>query len=107
MKQYDLDNRERFSKVITIDIMEETMEVRLVPNPVSADLDIILSEKFVGKTINIELYDITGKKVIDKTESISSGYATKSISTQNLSKGIYLLKISGKEINFSEKIVKN
>ena len=80
--------------------------VIVYPNPSTSDFSVAF--KLVhGDELTFQLYDISGKKVISKTESLSSGYTVKSIATQNLAKGIYLLKISGKEISFTQKIIKD
>jgi choice-of-anchor B domain-containing protein len=80
--------------------------VIVYPNPSNADFSVAL-KLIHSDELLFELYDISGKKVVDKTEAISSGYSVKAISTSNLARGIYLLKISGKEISYTQKIVKN
>ncbi len=94
LKQFDIGGTEKYSKIITLDIIEESMEVKLIPNPAANDVDIELSNKFIGKTINIELYDITGKKFILKQDiKITSENRTTHLNLSDLPQGSYFINV--------------
>ena len=54
-------------------------------------------------TANVKLYDILGKKVLEKTVSSTQ----KKINVSNLSKGVYLAKIEANGLSITKKIIKN
>ncbi|MFI5220831.1 MAG: YCF48-related protein [Bacteroidia bacterium] len=65
----------------------ENQELKIYPNPVANELNI---ETCFSEKLNAQLFDITGKQV---TEKISFSNST-AISTQEISGGIYFLKIT-------------
>jgi len=94
LKQFDVGGKEKFSKVITVDILEEALEVKLIPNPATTDLDIELSDNFIGRTVNIELYDVMGKKYILKQNiHISSETKINHLNLAELPKGIFFINV--------------
>ena len=77
---------------------DEFSSFRAYPNPVKNMLHIDLN---AAKTTTIEIYNILGKKVISKVIQDSGN-----INTQNLSPGIYILKISQRNTSISKKLLK-
>lgn len=83
-----------------------TNSIDIYPNPTSADISITINLKYTD-AISIEIVDVTGRKIISAKENMLAGSTTIAISTENLASGIYILKATGKEMNYSQKIVKD
>jgi choice-of-anchor B domain-containing protein len=75
------------------------------PNPTAETLYITYNIK-KNQNLVLELIDITGKRV--KSEKITGaiGNNTIALQTEEFGTGIYLLKISGDDVNYSQKIIK-
>ncbi|WP_196886253.1 T9SS type A sorting domain-containing protein [Aureivirga sp. CE67] len=99
---YFYENKEGCSSVIEIcpeilDVNEESkLQFSIKPNPAKNTIS-IQTEKQISK---IEIFDITGKKIIQK-------YNTDQINVQNLENGIYFIKIFNSRNNIiTEKFIK-
>ncbi len=77
----------------------------IYPNPTEDNFYVMLNLK-QNQELIFEIYDITGKMIFSEKQKIAYGNSTKLIKTEELSSGIYFLKISGNEINLSKKIIK-
>lgn len=108
LKQFDTDGSEQYNKVITIDIKEESVDVKLIPNPASTDLDVVLSEKFIGKTINIELFDTNGKKSsLKQNIKVESGNKTIHLNITDIPQGTYFINIITEDFStYKNKLIK-
>ena len=84
-----------------VEFQNETTKLKVYPNPVSNLLYVEIPSQY--DTANVKLYDILGKKVLEKTV-----YSTqKKINVSNLSKGVYLAKIEANGLSITKKIIKN
>lgn len=77
--------------------------IKVFPNPSNGLLNIAIA-KYSGN-LNIELYDINGRKVFNQT--MNDFNTEKSINLQSIQSGIYLLKLEGDELAFTKKIIVN
>ena len=76
---------------------------RVYPNPTNGDLNIRING-YDGK-INIQLIDINGRIV---NEYINEDFnVEKSLNLNTLQTGVYILKVSGDSLNFTQRIIKN
>lgn len=76
---------------------------RVYPNPTNDLLNIRINN-YVGK-VNIQVIDINGRIVSEyKNEDFN---IEKSLNLNSLQSGMYVLKVSGESLNFTQKIVKN
>ena len=75
-------------------------EVKVFPNPVSTDLYIEIANN--TNTVALELFDVSGKIVLQKAVSNESI----SLNMKNLPQGVYFLKISSSKKTGTYKIVK-
>lgn len=73
--------------------------IKIYPNPVKNQLSIRLN---TATETSVDIYDVLGKKVISKLI-----YNSDTISTQSLSSGIYILKITQGNASISKKLIKN
>ncbi|WP_169513154.1 T9SS type A sorting domain-containing protein [Hymenobacter aerophilus] len=103
--QLDLDGTVARSEVQTVrfDGSNSTPTVRLFPNPTSADVTLDLTQLPAG-TYRVEVLGAEGRKV---AEWPASGGQEQVLPTQNLAKGVYLLRISGHNTTQVIKLVKN
>lgn len=77
--------------------------VSIYPNPSNGQFNININQ-YSGK-VNIQIVDLNGREVYTaKNESFDS---EKAINLQMLDSGIYVLRISGNDLNYSQKIIKN
>ncbi len=78
--------------------VEATTLLKVAPNP-SSDVWYILSQYKEDRTISYELYDLSGKVIIQRKDEVLSAYSGIAISASYLAAGNYILKvIVGNEI---------
>lgn len=88
--------------ISTPDFIDNTQElaidqVRIHPNPFK---DKLLVEIPNAKKIDIKLYDMLGKKIIDET------FLSKTLDFSKLNSGIYFMKITTKYGTITRKVIK-
>ncbi|MBV1887968.1 MAG: T9SS type A sorting domain-containing protein, partial [Urechidicola sp.] len=74
-------------------------DVSVFPNPFSNSITIKLPYQSVNSNINIELYDISGRTILNMSNINFNNGLFKLENTQNISKGSYFLKITDNETN--------
>lgn len=79
----------------------------IYPNPSNGGMVSFNFSLQRGGPVDISIYDITGKLVrnVRSGEFYSIGQHTIPISTSNLSDGVYMVKLTGKNFNASEKLI--
>ena len=80
-------------------------QINIFPNPTAGNISLLYQLRN-QQDLLIELTDVTGRKIIDKTENIPAGPYSSSENIELLASGVYVLKITGKGINYSQKVVK-
>lgn len=65
-------------------------EIRLYPNPTKGDLNVLVPS-FLNK-LEVEVYNIQGKLVKSSSEKVNNGKVT--LATNNISNGIYFIKLN-------------
>jgi hypothetical protein len=80
--------------------------VQLVPNPVSvgSPLTLVLDEMLTG-TVEISIYDLTGKVVKQETITKTAPVETVNILADGMSRGMYVLKVSSNGKAGAQKIL--
>ena len=77
--------------------------VAIYPNPSNGKFNININQ--YSGTVNIQVVDMNGREVYaDKNEPFNS---EKALDLHMLESGIYVLRISGEGLNYSQKIIKN
>ena len=89
--------------LLAVDYFKNDDLVRIFPNPTNGLLNIRIN-KFVGK-LTYQLIDINGRVILNQTENNFN--IEKSINISNLESGVYILKITGNDLNYSQKLIKN
>ena len=80
----------------------QSNNIKMYPNP-ATDLVNISITNYVGD-LKVDLFDINGRLVKTKSVDFSGNY---SLDLNGLTTGVYIVKLSGSELNYSEKIVIN
>ena len=88
---------------LSVDYFETEDSFRVYPNPTNDLLNVRINN-YVGK-VNIQVIDINGRIVKElKNEDFN---IEKSLNLNNLQSGMYVLKVNGDNLNFTQKIIKN
>ncbi len=89
--------------ILSVNYFENQELFRVYPNPTNGLINVRINN-YVGK-VNIQVIDINGRIVNEyKNEDFNT---EKSLNLNNLQSGMYILKVSGDELNFTQKIIKN
>ncbi len=95
LKQFDKGNSEAiFSKVITLNTSEKINELLVIPNPASSNVILIMPDNLLGKLVYIDIYDNTGRKVVEAKSEITRDNNSFNFSVSNLPDAIYFIKVS-------------
>jgi aminopeptidase N len=79
--------------------------ISVLANPTNTTLSLKLQLNNT-KELLFELYDMNGKKVFNKAETIAAGNTQKIIDINQLADGMYLLKVTGTNISYIQKVIK-
>ena len=91
------------NRTLAIDDFTNSKGVSIYPNPSNGRFNININQ-YSGK-VNIQVVDLNGREVyIVKNELFNT---EKALDLQMLESGIYVLRISGEDLNYSQKIIKN
>lgn len=80
-------------------IKQNIEELSIYPNPVSNGKTVIYITSKLNLTKQVEFYDVLGKQIF------STVLVGKELNISNLSKGVYVLKITEKNITETKKLV--
>jgi choice-of-anchor B domain-containing protein len=97
-----------FDANVALGIHENTItdnSISVYPNPANNFISVSVKLKN-AETLKFSIYDIRGRKIMEKEENIGAGSTVKALPVQVLSEGMYVLKIEGTDIHYSQKIVK-
>ena len=79
--------------------------ISVFPNPAnnycSVNINLLQSEDIL-----FELFDVNGKKVFSKKETIGAGKSSRTLHLDQFNSGMYFLNLSGNGINSAQKIIK-
>ena len=75
-------------------------DINVYPNP--AKNEVTISSKTIKDKVNIQIFDVTGRKVLDETKVIFSGA---NLDTSKLTNGVYIIKLDSKEGSSSQKLI--
>ncbi len=93
LKQIDFDGSYAYSDIQSVEV-RSGVEVSTFPNPVATQLNISLTD-FEERTIDFEVYHISGKKVFEGTADVNEGLVVVSLDNiNNLQPGQYIVRIT-------------
>lgn len=107
LKVVDKNGASEYTRVAAVKLDENTVQpVVIFPNPFTTDVTVKISADAPGKA-NIELTDITGRKVSSQVQNVSEGQ--NSIAIDHVSKlkaGVYFISIEMNGKQYVEKLIK-
>jgi len=94
LRQIDLDGSSSFSNIILVssNFLSETLQ--LYPNPANEYVQVKVNSKNVAY-LEIEIFDVSGNKVISQKKQTESGENTYTINIEPLPAGVYYVKLKG------------
>ena len=87
--------------VLNNDTFTNNKNVSIYPNPVKDNLNINIKD-FSGE-VSVKIIDINGREVFNK--NINNFNTSNTLDLSSFSSGIYVLKLSGEGLNYTEKII--
>lgn len=103
----DLDGKQEYSETRIIRISqknESVVAISAYPNPVSTELRITIPAAWQNKTVQYEIYTMSGQ-VVSRMQTASSSQ-TETINVSQLSRGMYVAKVSCEGAVSQQRIVK-
>lgn len=88
--------------VLSANYFENSDMFKVYPNPTNNNLNIRILN-YSGK-LNIQLFDINGRIVLD--QNMNDFNIENTVNIQKLQSGIYMLKIEGENLNYTQKVIK-
>ncbi|MBO3116993.1 T9SS type A sorting domain-containing protein [Winogradskyella sp. DF17] len=79
--------------------------ISVYPNPTDNQLFIEASGTLLNQTLDIDLYDINGRFILDTTFSPLNGQNNLAVDVSNLQPGMYLLKVGSEDRFINKKII--
>ncbi|UGS22408.1 T9SS type A sorting domain-containing protein [Flavobacterium cyclinae] len=76
--------------------------IKIYPSPAKEIINVAISN--YSGDLNIEMYDINGRIVKSVAVDFTESYA---VDLNGLSSGVYVVKIAGDQLNYTEKIIIN
>jgi len=89
--------------LLAVDYFHNEDMIRLYPNPTNG-LFTVRINNYVGN-VNVSIVDINGRKVYSETDQNFN--IERMINVDTLQAGVYIVKVSGDSINYSQKLIKN
>ncbi|TVR72594.1 MAG: T9SS C-terminal target domain-containing protein [Marinilabiliales bacterium] len=86
-------------RIVSAEHINEPFDLRVYPNPATDFVRVEWSREIEGY-ISVELYDLVGRKLIDRQSDGSTDYIN--IELQSLQRSTYLLKVFTSEGDFSK-----
>jgi hypothetical protein len=80
-------------------------QLKIFPNPSKGEITISFGEKMRDSKVDIQVFSLDGRILFSSEEYLERSSLQKRIDLSSLSKGIYLMKISGKEFCNNQRIV--
>ena len=87
--------------VLNNDTSTNNKNVSIYPNPVKDNLNINIKD-FSGE-VSVKIIDVNGREVLNQT--ISNFNGSNAIELSRFASGIYILKLTGEDLNYSKKII--
>jgi len=98
LQQKDLDGHFTYSKIVTLSLDNENTLVRLYPNPVSNELNLVINST-QRDNIKWQIIDVSGRIINNQIRQVTRGRNNFAIDVTRMAKGVYFLSIQGNEIN--------
>lgn len=102
----DVGNRTQLQRIGNLGINDEMLRstITVYPNPASEFLNIQLPENIVSENTVVNLYDVNGRLIINQEYKMENREIR--ILVNNLSNGVYLLRITNNQQIWSQLFIK-
>ncbi len=103
----DIDGKFTYSPVRIVRLGEQSTDAKVLayPNPFVNELRITLPQNMQGKEFKIELFNADGQAV--KMKNITAASQTETITTNDLGRGFYVIRITSGTEKLQYKVIKN
>lgn len=91
------------SATLSTEDIANTHGIKIYPNPTKGQLNIAMAN-YSGK-LAIQVYDLNGRTVFN--QDATDFNAVSAINLDNLQTGVYVVRVSGENLNYAQKIVLN
>lgn len=93
LKQVDFDGTTEYSNIISVDFDNSLYDISIVPQPALQNVELYFKSA-VKSSVNIDIYDPTGRKVIETFFEIQTGRNVVNLDLNYIANGLYFLTIS-------------
>ncbi|MDQ3190805.1 MAG: T9SS type A sorting domain-containing protein, partial [Bacteroidota bacterium] len=101
LKQTDFDGTVSYSEIIPLENRSKQIVYNIYPNPSAFNYNLDLKSP-VGGTLNIEVIDTYGRIILIENKIVDIGSTTMQINARHWAQGIYILKLSMENTEYSE-----
>jgi pectate lyase len=105
LKMVDLDGKITFSKILSLNSTDKTVNKLTIYPSVSSD--VLTVETTLNAAATLTIVDILGRVLIQQQIEASNAILTNAITVNGLPNGVYSLMVENKEARLIEKFVKN
>lgn len=89
--------------VLSTNYFDNQELIKVYPNPSNGILNLRVNN-YSGE-LTIEMFDLNGRKVLSNVEGNFS--VEKALNISSLQSGVYLIKLTGKDLSYTQKVIKN
>ena len=105
LRQVDLDNRFVYTKTAIIRNESRSKAFSVWPNPVIDNANVTLqSDK--NQNLNLRVVDYNGRIVRSQVVNATKGVNQVTVNFTGLTKGMYIIQVTGDNLNLTEKVIK-
>ncbi|HEY9179036.1 MAG TPA: T9SS type A sorting domain-containing protein [Flavipsychrobacter sp.] len=98
--------KRKVADVTTVnDVNSRISRYAVVPNPASANANIVLEAKGNVENAQLAVYDLAGRMLMSNKVNIKEGMNAYAIDVAAYAPGVYIVNISGEDVKLSERIV--
>ncbi|WEK34444.1 MAG: T9SS type A sorting domain-containing protein [Candidatus Pseudobacter hemicellulosilyticus] len=106
LKQVDIDGRSTLSKILSVRADLGTLVAKATPNPFSSFLNLSYQLKRT-EPLRLRLFNLAGVPLRTYTLKGAAGVNTMQLTDlDNLPKGVYILELSGEQLQFRQQLIK-
>lgn len=105
LKQTDYDGKYSYSDIQSVEINKSFGNITVFPNPVKRNGTLSFDSGTPGK-VQIEVYDLSGRLVLEDTYSTKKGMNSLELNTESLKDGMYFLLLDNEVEKTTVKFIK-
>ncbi len=105
LKIIEVNGHVEFSKTVSVINKDKKFSVNVGPNPSNGIFEIQINSSRNAE-IQLEIYDVSGKRIFDNTSKAEHAFITKNLDLRDYPKGVYFLTVNnGVNVEFSKIIL--